>query len=46
MFQRGFAISEVLAKFRKFKWIRDTWSKLIGAEAYFVHFANSEIFGY
>jgi len=52
-----FATSEVasgkispLAKsstnFRKFKWIRNTWSNSIGAEAYFIHFANSEIFGY
>ena len=34
------------AKFRNFKWIRATWSHLIGAEAYFQHFADSEIFGY
>ena len=32
--------------FRKVKWIRDTWSNSIGAEADFIHFANSEIFGY
>jgi len=46
MVQGAHANSEVLAKFRKFKRIKDTWSNPIGAEADFVHFANSEIFGY
>jgi len=43
---REFAISEVISELQEFKWIRATWSHLIGAEADFQHFADSEIFSY
>jgi len=43
---KDFAISEVTSELQEVKWIRATWSHLIGAEADFQHFADSEIFGY